>query len=82
MAAVLSMDKTYKERLNAIARSQVYALSKRRYEIPMAQRHLPLLGRAIDLNYLVTQQINAKLRADLDYVVRARAAERRHSLSG
>jgi len=49
MAAVLEMDATYKERLNAIARSQKYALAKRRYEIPTAQRHLPLLGRAIDL---------------------------------
>lgn len=70
LAAVLALDKDYKARLNHIAKQKVYWVARRRYEIPMAQRHISLLGRTIDFNFLITQQVNTKLRADLDMAVK------------
>ena len=70
MAAVLAMDKDYKSRLNMLAKSSKYAIARTRYEIPLSQRHMPVLGRTIDLNYLIAQQINAKIKADLDMAVK------------
>lgn len=64
------MDRDYKQSLNRMMNSNVYAASRRRYEIPMAQRRIPLIGRYIDFNYLIGQQINIKLRSDLDLAIK------------
>ena len=69
----------YKGRLNGLARQQAgndpavaepFAAVRRRYEIPVGQRHAMLLGRAVDFTFLVTQQINQKLKRDLDLAVK------------
>ncbi len=47
-----------------------FSVVRRRYEIPIGQRHVMLLGRTIDFTYLVTQRVNATLKRDLDLAVK------------
>ena len=44
-------------------------VGKERYESVMSQRHVQLLGQSVDLNYLITQRINASLRQDAECAV-------------
>ena len=41
-----------------------------RYHIPLEQRHLQLLGRSIDLNYLIGQHINNAFFHDVEAVIK------------
>ena len=40
-----------------------------RIENMLGQRHVQLLGRSVDLTFLLTQHINAKLRGDVEFAV-------------
>jgi cytoplasmic FMR1 interacting protein len=54
VAAYMILDKDFKDKLelNGILN---FKLSKRRYDIPVLQRRVQLLGRSIDLNFLICQ---------------------------
>jgi len=54
VAAYMVLDKDFKEKLelNGILKFQT---SKKRYDIPVLQRRIQLLGRTIDLNFLICQ---------------------------
>ena len=65
-----AMDKEYKARLNLLSKQHIgreaYVGGRRRYEIPVSQCRVQLLGRTIDLNFLVTRQLNQKLKQKLN----------------
>ena len=44
-------------------------VSYRRYHIPIGQRHIQLLGRSIDLNYLIGQHVNNTFYRDVESVI-------------
>ena len=69
-AASARLDKAYRKRLE-VSRGKTASLTarKHRYEVSMAQRHVRLLGRSIDLNFLITQHINENLRKDVELTV-------------
>jgi cytoplasmic FMR1 interacting protein len=48
----------------------VLQLQSSRYATLMAQRHIQLLGRTIDMSQLISQHVNGYLRRNLDYVIR------------
>ena len=54
IAAYLKLDKDFKEKLelNGILK---FKINKRRFEIPILQRQIQLLGRSVDLNFLIGQ---------------------------
>ena len=82
VAAGTLLDKPYRERIENLKRVKSRrggAASKggksglvpdrQRYHILMAQRHVQLLGRSIDLNYLLSQRVNVLLRTDLESAI-------------
>ena len=68
MAAWVALDQSYKEQLQ-LSGTKI-AVEKRRYEIPMLQRHLQLLGRSIDLNYSIGQHVNNKIIQDAELALK------------
>ena len=70
-AASAHLDKAYRKRLEVSPGRKAASLTarKHRYEVSMAQRHVRLLGRTIDLNFLITQHINENLRKDVELAV-------------
>jgi cytoplasmic FMR1 interacting protein len=62
----LALDVTMKKKLEDIKKERYLTIPKKRYEAVLAQRHLHLLGRAINLNFLIGQHINNKLYKDIE----------------
>lgn len=60
------VDVLCRQSLEELRGMQYLTVAKRRYETLLQQKHIQLLGRSIDLNYLITQHINNKLYYDLD----------------
>lgn len=69
-AASMCIDFDYKDKLEEIRGSAYLSTHKRRYEILLTQKHIQLLGRSIDLNYLITQHINNKFYNDLEFALK------------
>lgn len=59
LAAYTRLDKDAKEAIKKLK------FSKRRYEIPISQRHVRLLGRTINLNNLIAKHVNNWLVQDI-----------------
>lgn len=70
MASGLVMDTEYKKKINAFGDSNAFQQAYRRFKIPLQQRHIKLLGRAVDLNYIVSQHVNEKISQDIETSVR------------
>jgi len=66
LAAYMKLDKEFKDKLeiNGILKLKI---NKRRYEIPISQRRVQLLGRSVDLNFLIGQHVNNMFLRDIDY---------------
>lgn len=70
VAAASCLDKGFKAVMeNDIRKSTYLSVSKRRYETAMNQRNIHLLGRSIDLNFLIGQHLNNKLHRDLEAAI-------------
>jgi len=75
-AASNTLDKVYKimheEFRHKMKDSKVNTLEVacRRYNIPIGQRHIQLLGRSIDLNYLIGQHINNTFYRDIEAIIK------------
>lgn len=70
MASGLVMDTEYKKKINSFGDSNAFQQAIRRFKIPLEQRHIKLLGRAVDLNYIVSQHVNEKLSQDFETSIR------------
>jgi cytoplasmic FMR1 interacting protein len=60
------LDKAYKERIMKMQSMAKLKTTKRRYEIPMGQRHIQLLGRSVNLNLMIAEKVRATLKKDLE----------------
>lgn len=75
-AASSVLDKLYKLTHEHILRgmsstkAQSLDISLQRFDILMRQRHIQLLGRSIDLNYLIGQHINNKVYHDIENIIK------------
>jgi len=59
------LDKAYREKIMTMQSMSKLKTTKRRYEIPMGQRHIQLLGRSVNLNLLIANKIRQTLHKDL-----------------
>ena len=69
-----TIDKAYKIKNEELRRQGVFEVCSlevpcRRYHIPIGQRHIQLLGRSIDLNYLIGQNLQNQLYRDIESVI-------------
>jgi cytoplasmic FMR1 interacting protein len=64
----------YKRRLDSRRGGNWLQQPRRRFHVPMQQRHVKLLGRSIDLNRVIAQHVTAKLTSDLELALKVRAA--------
>tara|TARA_B110000971_G_C19820784_1_gene413257 strand:+ start:168 stop:782 length:615 start_codon:yes stop_codon:yes gene_type:complete len=46
------------------------SISERRFQIPANQRHIMLLGRSVDLNFLISSHINKVMQKDIDVAIK------------
>jgi cytoplasmic FMR1 interacting protein len=69
-AAISAMEKSFRSKLEELKRSPYLTWNKRRFDVPLAQRNIQLLGRSVDFNFLVSRHMNDKLRADIDCALR------------
>lgn len=63
------IDKSYKSLVEIINSGGKFNVPKSRYDSLLKQRHFQLLGRSIDLNYLIGQRMNQHLRQNIDYAI-------------
>jgi cytoplasmic FMR1 interacting protein len=63
------LDKPYKQQLELIYSAARFHTPKSRYHVILKQRHFQLLGRSIDLNHLIGQRMNSKLRQNIDFAI-------------
>eukprot|EP00727_Mastigamoeba_balamuthi_P007648 m51a1_g3503 hypothetical protein (1525) ;mRNA; r:844019-848861 len=77
-ASAILFDKPYRaqlELLSVVERDRLH-VPRNRYESIMAQRHVELLGRTVDLNLLISQRVNQYLHQNVDMAIsRFEAAE-------
>lgn len=71
VASALLFDKTYRQQLEAVSPENHARLAapRSRFEVILAQRHVQILGRTVDLNRLVAQRVNRLLRSNIDYAI-------------
>ena len=67
-ASSILLDKLYKSKLESMHPGR-FNPPKSRYEVLLKQRHFELLGRSIDLSFLISQRINTKVRQNFDFVI-------------
>jgi cytoplasmic FMR1 interacting protein len=68
-ASSILLDKPYKQQLELIYSAGRLHTPKSRFDVILRQRHFQLLGRSIDLNHLLTQRMNTKLRQNVDFAI-------------
>jgi cytoplasmic FMR1 interacting protein len=64
------LEKSYKNKLESLKGSTHLSVNKKRYSIPMTQRHMQLLGRSINFSFLIGQHINNKISKDIDIAIK------------
>jgi len=69
-ASMASMEKSFRSKLEELKGSPYLTWITRRFDIPLAQRNVQILGRSVDLNFLIGRHLNDRLRHDLDCVLR------------
>jgi cytoplasmic FMR1 interacting protein len=69
-AATGLLEKDIKQKFEHLRRKAYLTTGKRRYEIPLLQKHIQLVGRSIDLNHLISQHINNYIYRDIDVAIR------------
>eukprot|EP00457_Paulinella_chromatophora_P000349 gb/GEZN01000349.1/.p1 GENE.gb/GEZN01000349.1/~~gb/GEZN01000349.1/.p1 ORF type:complete len:1473 (-),score=270.12 gb/GEZN01000349.1/:312-4730(-) len=69
LASRILIDKRY-ERAIMVFKKKDFEVTHSRYAALMQQRHVTLLGRTIDLNLLISQQINGYLRQNINFAIK------------
>jgi hypothetical protein len=69
VAASSQLDKQYKGKLEELKGHSYLTMLARRVNTPLAQRNVQLLGRAVDLNFLLGRHLNDKIRRDMDTAI-------------
>lgn len=69
-AATGKLERGIKKKFEQLRGKAYLTTAKRRYEIPMLQKHIQLIGRTIDLNHLISQNINNYFYRDIDVALR------------
>lgn len=71
-AAARALDDPYVDRLRQSRKASKKLVDppSRRLGIPLSQRRVQLLGRIVDLNHLISQQVNAKLYKDVEFCLK------------
>eukprot|EP01034_Spumella_vulgaris_P022832 gene22832-29006_t len=70
LAASNLIEKSYKYKLEEIRGSTHLTMGIQRFESILAQRHVQLLGRSINFNYILGQNINNKMYRDIDFAIK------------
>ena len=70
IASTLTVDKSLKHKLEELKQSPHLTVSNRRYELLGQQRHVRLLGRTINFNYLICQHILKKFTRDVETAIK------------
>eukprot|EP00808_Paulinella_micropora_P032344 g67638.t1 len=70
LASRILIDKRYERAFLLAKKKNSFDVTHSRYAALMQQRHITLLGRTIDLNLLISQQINGYLRQNLNFAIR------------
>ncbi len=65
LAAYSKLDKVYKDQLTLWGLLNM-RVNKRQFDIPVAQRCIELLGRTIDLNFIIKQHVNNLFLHDIE----------------
>lgn len=68
-ASSLLIDKAYKGRMEFVRGRKMLSITHQRFAVPVSQHHIQLLGRSIDLNFLITQYISELLRQNIDKAI-------------
>jgi cytoplasmic FMR1 interacting protein len=64
------IDQPLRKKLEEIKGEARLQVAKRRLQLPVSQRNVQLLGRSINLNFLIGQHINGKFMKDLEIVLK------------
>lgn len=70
LAASTELDVTLKHKLEVLKGSEYLTISSKRIESLMSQHSIQILGRAINLNFILTQNINNKIYRDIDLAIK------------
>lgn len=68
-ASSILLDKPYKIQLEQILSAHKLHVPRSRYDVILRQRNIQLLGRSIDLNYLIGQRMNTYLRQNIEHAI-------------
>jgi cytoplasmic FMR1 interacting protein len=63
------LEREYRSSLEIVSPDQMFVPPRSRMHAISRQRHFTLLGRTLDLNSLIAQRLNTKLRQNLDYAI-------------
>ncbi len=63
------LDKPYKVQLETVYSAHRLNVPRSRYDVVLRQRHVQLLGRSVNLNFLIAQRMNTYLRQNIDYAI-------------
>lgn len=61
---------SYKDAIERVKGYKQLTIEEKRFTPPATQRHVLLLGRSIDLNFLLTSHVNHKLGKDIEAVLK------------
>mmetsp|Transcript_10780 Transcript_10780/g.22130 ORF Transcript_10780/g.22130 Transcript_10780/m.22130 type:complete len:1377 (+) Transcript_10780:38-4168(+) len=61
---------TYKDAIEKVKGYKQLTVQEKRFAPPATQRHVLLLGRSIDLNYLISTHVNHKLAKDIEAILK------------
>jgi cytoplasmic FMR1 interacting protein len=65
LASNITLDTQFRVFIEKLQKESRFQVPKSRYDVILSQKHINLLGRSIDLNYLLTQRINISVRENL-----------------
>jgi len=69
-SAVSSMEKSFRSKLEELKGSPYLTWCQRRYDLPLIQRNAQILGRSVDVNFLLGRHLNDKLRHDIECAIK------------
>ena len=69
-AASICLEKTYKFKLEEMKNRAYLTTEKRRFETILSQRHVQLLGRSVNMRFLLGQLVTTKLSLDVDMAIK------------
>lgn len=69
VAASSLLEHSFKGKLEELKDESYLTVPQRRYSIPVGQRHVQLLGRSVDLNFLISRHLNDKMRRDMEVAI-------------